>query len=148
MEYYRNPQAATPGLLVRDVGLLLLRLGVSVVLGACHAWQQILLGWGHLWRKESWPFVDALQRWGIPFPHIAASIASVIFVLCSVGLFLGAVSRLSALLLLLCTLSALAFNAAEPLAEKLVLYAIIYLVILLCGPGCFSVDHLLRNRRK
>lgn len=147
MEYYRNPQATTPGLLIRDVGLLLLRISAAAVLGSFHAWQQLLLGWGHLWRKEPWPLVDILKDYGLPFPHIAASAAAVIFALCSIGLFFGAVSRLCALLLLVCTSVGLLFNFMDPVGEKLFLYAAIYLVILLCGPGCFSVDHLLRSRR-
>ncbi len=148
MEYYRNPNAATPGLIVRDVGLLLLRIGAGLTLGLSHAWQHLILGWNHIWKKEAWSLVDLLQEWGLPAPMVLASIASVIFALCSLGLVLGVLTRLSALLLLVCAVTGLAFTLFSPSAEMLWLYATIYAVLFICGPGCFSIDFLLNRRKK
>ena len=147
MDFYRNPNAPTAGLLVRDAGLLILRVTAGIVLGAFHAWQEGLVGWRHLWHKQAWPFVETIRSWGLPIPVVLASAATIIFGLCSIGLVLGVVSRLCAFLLLFCGIVGLAFNFLEPEAEKLYLYCSIYLVICLCGPGCFSMDHLLSGRR-
>ena len=148
MEYYRNPNAPTAGLIVRDVGLLILRLGAGLTLGFFHGWQHLMRGWQHLWYKQPWNLVDLLKEWGLPFPVVLATAAGLIFGLCSVGIFLGLLSRFSALLLLICALVGAFFSLFQPEAEMLWLYATVYVVLLFCGPGCFSLDHVLNRRRK
>jgi uncharacterized membrane protein YphA (DoxX/SURF4 family) len=147
MEYYRNPQAPSAGHLVRDTGLLVLRVGVGLVLGIYHAWREVLLGWNFVWKKQSWLLAQTVEDFGLPVPKILACAAAVVMALGAVGLVLGVLSRLSALLLLACAVVGLLFTIADPIGEKLLLYAVACGVIVICGPGCFSIDALLNRKR-
>jgi uncharacterized membrane protein YphA (DoxX/SURF4 family) len=146
MDFYRNPNAATPGLIIRDVGLLILRIGVACVVGFYHGWQQSVAGWNFFWKKQPWSLVDYLASHSLPIPQVLAVIAILILVLCSLGLFFGVLARLSAGLLLACVGVGLILNFLQPEAERLWLYGMNYLVLLLCGPGCFSLAFLLNRR--
>ena len=143
MDYHRNPQAPTTGLLIRDAGLLFLRMGVAVLLSTYHGWGQAMAGWNHLWHQQPWPFLEVITKYGLPIPQVVAVLAVLVMVLCSLGLFFGIVARLSAALLLVLAGGAIALNFLDPLAEKFWVYAIVYFVLLLCGPGCFSLAKLL-----
>jgi uncharacterized membrane protein YphA (DoxX/SURF4 family) len=146
MDFYRNPQAATPGLILRDVGLLALRVGVACVLGLYHGWQQCLSGWNFFWHKLPWNLHATLTEHGLPIPQVIAVCVVLCLVLGSLGLLFGVLARLSAGLLLVCTLGAISLQTSQPEAEKFWLYGIIYSVLLLCGPGCFSLAFLLKRR--
>lgn len=146
MDYYRNPNAATPGLIIRDVGLLLLRLGVAILLGFYHAWEQAIAGWNFFWKKEAWPFLDTLAGYGLPIPQVFGVLTVLVLVLCSLGLLFGVLSRLSAALLLAVAIGAVIFNFFQPDAERYWLYGVVCFVLLLCGPGCFSLAYLLNRR--
>ena len=143
MDYHRNPQAPTPGLLIRDAGLLFLRLGVAVLMITYHGWGQAVAGWNHLWHQQVWPFLEVLTKYGLPIPQVVAVLSVLIMVLCSMGLFFGVVARLSAALLLALAAVAIALNFRDPIAEKFWVYATAYFVLTLCGPGCFSLAKLL-----
>lgn len=146
MDYYRNPNAATPGLIIRDVGLLILRLGIALVIGLYHGWQESIAGWNFFWKKQNWQLLDTLTGYGLPIPQVFAVLVVLIMVLCSLGLFFGVVSRLSAVLLLAVAIGAVIFNFLNPAAEKFWLYGIISFVLLICGPGCFSLAYLLNRK--
>ena len=146
MDFYRNPNAATPGLIVRDVGLLLLRVGSALLLGFYSGWQQCLAGWNFFWKKESWNLLEFLTSHSIPVPQVVSVIVVLILVLGSLGLFFGVLARLSAGLLLACAIGGVLLNFLHPEAERYWLYAVNYFVLLLCGPGCFSLAYLLNRR--
>jgi uncharacterized membrane protein YphA (DoxX/SURF4 family) len=146
MDYYRNPNAATPGLIIRDVGLLILRVGMAVVIAGYHGWHQALAGWNFFWKKEPWSLLDVLGSYGLPVPQVVAVITVLILVLCSLGLLFGILSRLSAALLLAVAIAGIVLTFFEPMAEKFWLYGIMAFVLLICGPGCFSLAHLLNRR--
>jgi uncharacterized membrane protein YphA (DoxX/SURF4 family) len=146
MDFYRNPNAATPGLIIRDVGLLAMRVGVACVVGFYHGWQQSLAGWDFFWKKQPWSLLDHLASHGLPIPQVLAVIAILIVVLCSLGLLFGVLARLSASLLLTCVVVGLLLNFFQPEAERLWLYGLIYFVLLLSGPGCLSLAFLLKRR--
>lgn len=143
MDYHRNPQAPTPGLLIRDAGLLLLRIGVASLLITYHGWDQAIAGWKHLWQQQPWPFLDVITKYGLPIPQVIAVLSVLIIVLCSLGLFFGVVARLSAALLLVLAAGAISLNFWDPIAEKFWIYSVVYVVLLLSGPGCFSLAKLL-----
>lgn len=146
MDYYRNPHAATPGLIVRDAGLLFLRLGVALILGLYHAWQECIGGWKFFWKKEAWPLLETLTGYGLPVPQVFAVLVVLIISLCSLGLFFGVVSRLSAALLMGVAIGAILFNFFDPMTEKYWLYGIVCFVLVICGPGCFSLAYLLNRK--
>lgn len=143
MDYHRNPNAPTAGLLIRDAGLLFLRIGLAVLLIVYHGWNEALAGWKHLWHQEAWPLLETITGYHLPIPQVLAVLAVLVMVLCSLGLFFGVVARLSAALLLTLAGIAIVLNFHDPVAEKFWAYAIAYFVMLLCGPGCFSLAKLL-----
>jgi len=147
MDHYRSQNASPPGLLLRDTGLLILRWTAGLVLLAGHAWEESIAGWKHVWDKTPWDLAAEVADRGFPLPQAVAIAAVAVASLGSFFLFTGLLCRISALLLLICTLCGLFLYSSLPdLAEKLFLYAGIYLVIVICGPGRFSFDALLSGR--
>ena len=148
MDYYRNPQASPPGLIVRDAGLLILRWCAGLALIFFHAWDEMTAGWQHIWHKTPWPYALEITERGFPLPEAVAIVSAVAAMLCSVLLVSGLLCRVSALVLLIGTLVAIFLYARIPsMGEMLLLYAGIYGVLLLCGPGRFSLEALLNGRR-
>jgi uncharacterized membrane protein YphA (DoxX/SURF4 family) len=148
MDHYRNPHVPPPGLLIRDVGLLILRWCAGLALILFHAWDEVIAGWKHVWEKTAWPYAVEIAERGFPLPEAVAFASAVAALLGSMFLVSGLLCRISALILLLSTTVAIFLYGRVPdLGEKLVLYAGIYLVILICGPGRFSLDAILSGRR-
>ena len=148
MDYHRNPHAPPPGLLIRDAGLLILRISVGLALIAFHAWDEGIQGWRHVWQKEPWAYAVEITERGFPLPEVVAAVSVVAAALGSMFLITGFLGRVSALVLLACTLTAIFLYGKLPEAgEKLLLYAAIYLVLVICGPGRFSLDALFTGRR-
>jgi uncharacterized membrane protein YphA (DoxX/SURF4 family) len=147
MDYYRSPQAP-PGLIVRDAGLLLLRWFAGLALIFYHAREEVMTGWRHVWYKTPWPYAAEITDRGFPLPEAVAIVSAVVALLGSALLVSGLLCRISALALLACSLCALFLYASvPPVAEKLVLYTGVYLVLVLCGPGRFSLDSVLMSRQ-
>ena len=148
MDYSRTPHAPPPGLLIRDAGLLILRWCAGVALIVFHAWDEGVLGWKHVWQKEPWAYAVEIADRGFPLPEVVAAVTVVAAMLGSLFLVSGLLCRVSALVLLACTLCAVFLYGRLPeTGEKLLLYAAIYLVLVLCGPGRFSLDALFTGRR-
>lgn len=148
MDYSRNPHAPPSGLFIRDAGLLILRWCAGLGLIYFHAWDEGALGWKHVWQKEPWAYAVEIAERGFPLPEVVAAASVAAATLGSLFLVSGLLCRVSALVLLACTLCAIFLygRVPEP-GEKLLLYAAIYLVLVLCGPGRFSLDALLTRRR-
>ena len=148
MDFYRSPHAPPSGSVINDAGLLILRWCAGLTLISMHALDEGVRGWGHIWHKEAWPFAAEIADRGFPFPQAVAIAAVVIAVLGSAFIVLGLLCRVSALSLLACTLCALFLYGRVPdVAERLSLYAGIYGVLVLCGPGRLSLDALFSRRR-
>jgi putative oxidoreductase len=148
MDYYRNPHASPPGLIVRDGGLLILRLFAGLALLFYHARNEVVAGWQHVWHKTPWAYAAEITDRGFPLPEAVAIVSAVAATVSSLLLVSGLLSRISALILLVCALCGFFLYARVPeIAEKLTLYAGIYVVLLLCGPGRFSLDSLLTGRK-
>lgn len=147
MDFYRNPHAPPAGLIVRDAGLLLLRWCAGLALIFFHAREEVVAGWRHVWEKTPWAYAAEITERGFPLPEAVAIISAVAAMLCSVLLITGLLCRVSALVLFVCTLCAIFLYARVPeVAEKLLLYAGVYAVLVICGPGRFSLDALLVGR--
>lgn len=148
MDFHRNPHAPPPGLLIRDAGSLILRWCAGLSLIVFHAWDEVMAGWKHLWEKTAWPYAGEIAERGFPLPEVVAIASAVAAMLGSLFLVSGLLCRISALVLLLCTLVAIFLYGRIPdTGEKLMLYAGIYFVLVLSGPGRFSLDALLSGRR-
>jgi uncharacterized membrane protein YphA (DoxX/SURF4 family) len=148
MDYNRSPLASSAGLAVRDTGLLILRWCAGLALIVYHAWNEGERAWKHVWQKEPWAFAVEVAERGFPLPQAVAVAAVAAAMLGSVFLITGLLCRISAVVLLAITLCGLFLYGGVPeLAERLSLYAGIYLVLVICGPGRISLDALFSNRR-
>lgn len=128
-----------PGAL-RDLGLLVLRLGFGWALIYGH-------GWGKLLRllDGQTRFADPLGI-GAPATLVLAVLAEVV---CAGAVILGITSRWATLPLI--ATFAVAFfvhHAADPFGDKELAYAylVTFVGLMLTGPGRYSVDGLLRRR--
>jgi uncharacterized membrane protein YphA (DoxX/SURF4 family) len=146
MSYHSSPATDPPALIIRDGGLLILRLAAGLGLICFHAWREALSGWQFFWRKEPWIYAAEIAERGFPLPEIVAAVSAGAGLLFSGFLAAGLLGRLPALVLLLCALTGIFLYAGVPLlGEMISLYAAVYLVLTLCGPGRFSLDSLLRS---
>ena len=149
-------------------------LWVRTFLAELHAWQWLgifaarlavgllffLSGRGKLFvpeRREQ--MRETLREAHIPFPEFNAVFVSLVEFVCGALLILGAVTplacaMLSALMIVaIATIAIRNIKASSPLgwlSEFLYLPEVAYLVILvwlfLCGPGWFSLDHLILSQ--
>lgn len=111
----------------------------------------VLLVYGHGWSKAA-HFSERIGHFANPIgigPE--ASFVLVVFaeVVCSVLVALGLFARQAAIpLLIFFFVAAFVQHAHDPFArrELPMLYAVPYLVVLLAGPGRFSLDALIRKR--
>lgn len=148
MDFNRSPHAPPSGSVIHDTGLLILRWCAGLTLIFMHALDEGIRGWGHVWYKEPWEFVAEITERGFPFPQGVAIAAVAAAMLGSVFLVAGLLCRVSAFTLLACTLCGLFLYGRVPdIAERLALYAAIYAVLVICGPGRISLDALFSSRR-
>lgn len=126
----------------RDLGLLILRVGVAAPLVVAHGWgklQMLLDGGG-----EGFP--DPLGVGG----EMSLTLAVFGEVVAPIGLALGLLGRLSALPVVVTFVVAFfVVHGDDPfeVKEKAFLYLVPAVALLLTGPGELSLDGLLRRKR-
>ncbi|KXK04938.1 MAG: DoxX family protein [Ignavibacteriaceae bacterium] len=127
--------SGSPG--THDLALMILR----VFFGAF-----IFIGHGQF---KLFGFSEMADKFFDPFgfgPHISLSLATAAEGVCSVLLIIGFLSRPSALLLA-CTMfvAIFFFHSADPFSvrEMALLYFVAFIVLLITGPGKFSIDYLI-----
>lgn len=84
-------------------------------------------------------------------PELSLGLAVFAEVLCSLLLLAGFATRLAAIPLIITMLVAvLSIHAADPFAkqEPALQYLLVYLLLLLTGPGKYSVDYLIGGKNK
>ena len=130
-------------------GLLILRLGFASLLLGFHGWTRLGRAIGYVFYGQPWTFVDLVERLGFPMPAVfavlSATAESVGALLVAVGLFTRWASALIAI-----NMAIALFNEGskgDPL-ELPALYFLGAVAILLLGPGPWSLDGVLRRKRR
>jgi len=145
-EYTRATPAAPSFLISRQLGLLLLRLTAGGSLLYWHAGGQIPAAWSHIWHKTPWELPGQLASLGFPLPLPLAILAILLVLLGALGLVVGLLTRLSAILLGIITgLTALLYFHYPAILEPAILLSGLCFALCLTGPGTFAIDHLLRH---
>ncbi|MFV1995005.1 MAG: hypothetical protein ACC661_06180 [Verrucomicrobiales bacterium] len=145
--YSSQRQRASP---LFDIALLLFRLGCSAVLLVGHSWNNAVLGWNYLWKGMPWPLVEKLHDAGLPLPALFGAAAAVACFAAPVGVALGFLSRLFALLAILVLVGLLLLPLGaegDQIQELVMLYLLSFGLILLLGGGSYSLDTLFRKRK-
>jgi putative oxidoreductase len=124
-----------------DVGLLLLRLGIAALLIGFHGWTRLHRAFDFLFHGQPWTFVGLVERLGFPVPAMFAVLSAlaesvgVLFV--AAGFFTRWASALVAINMAVALLNEL--MKGDPI-ELPALYLLGAVVVLVLGPGRFSVD--------
>ena len=127
---------------IQSTGLMLLRIGVSIFMILLHGWPKF-----SNYSEAKFTFFDPFGL-GSEFSLALAIFAEII---CSVLLVTGLFTRIAVILLAITMIvAAFLFNAGQELIvrEKGILYLMIYLFLLLVGPGKYSADVFLFDRQK
>lgn len=133
----------------QDLGLLLGRVLAAWCLIIFHAWGELIAGYRHFFGpKEPWGLSVILGDSGLPLPlpiAVAFTLALWFVALCFAT---GLLTRVAALLLVFLS-AALAIIASLDVWQELAgAYAAVGVLLLLCGPGRFSLDALVKLHRQ
>jgi len=131
------------------LGLLVLRIGFASLLVGFHGWTRLGRAIGYVFYGQPWTFVDLVGRLGFPMPAVFAVLSATAESVGAVLVALGLFTRWGAALIAMNMAVAL-FNEAskgDPL-ELPALYFIGAVAILLLGPGSWSLDGVLRRKRR
>lgn len=127
---------------LRDVGLLVLRVALGLMLAFGHGYDKL---------PPSEGFIDAVGSMGFPLPVFSAWAAALSESVGATLMALGLFTRPSAILVAL-TMAGAAFvtHGADPfeVKEKALVYLAGAIAIALTGAGRFSFDHLIGKRRR
>ena len=124
-----------------DLGLLLLRVGFGLTLAFGH-------GLGKLTNPQK--FLGSVTRHGFPLPEVMAPIASLSEFVGGILLAIGLATRPAAVFVIGTMLgAAFVVHGGDPFSKKesALAYALAAVVILVAGPGRYSVDARLEKRR-
>ncbi len=124
-----------------DIGILVLRLGVGLIMALSHGWMKITD-----FSEISGKFLSFL---GLN-PTISLGLSVFAEFFCSLGIAVGFLTRLAAFALII-NMYVAAFVALAgkgfQMQEIAVIYLVVYVAILLVGGGRYSLDHLVWRRR-
>lgn len=124
-----------------DLGLLILRLA----LGA-------FMIYGHGWGKLMKVLAGAPYEFGDPIglgPGVSLFLAAFAEVICSLLLMLGLFTRWATIpLIITMAVALLSVHISDPFPqqEKVLLYLVSFVVLLITGPGAYSLDEGWRRR--
>lgn len=126
-----------------DIALLILRIGSGGSMLIGH-------GWGKFQRLTSGEEISFADPLGVG-PVLSFILVVLAEFLCSILLMLGLFHRLAAFMLAFTmAVVVLIVKLGEPFGEweKAFIFLIIFISLLLTGPGKLSLDHYLFNRKK
>jgi putative oxidoreductase len=129
-----------------DIGLLAMRVGFAALLIGFHGWVRLHRAFGYAVFGEPWTFVALVGRLGFPFPPVFAVLSalaeSIAVLFVGVGLFTRWAAGIVAINMAVALLNELL--KGDPI-ELPALYLLGAVVIVVLGPGRFSIDG--RRRR-
>ena len=126
------------------LGLLIMRIGVGLWFVIGHGYSKIAGG------PEKWTSIGkATQNVGIDFlPVFFGFMPSISELLGGILLVLGLLTRYAAAFLLITMLVAISYHLANDQGiEKTMVYAMYFISTILIGPGKYSLDRQLLNKR-
>lgn len=130
----------------RDAGLLILRLGIAGLMFNLHGAAGFMRAFDYLFHGGTWARVGVVEALGFPmagaFTVASALAESVGSALLVVGLF----SRWAAMVLVIDMTVALynEITGGDPI-ELPALYFVVFLALLITGPGRYSIDARMRR---
>jgi putative oxidoreductase len=146
----RSPDASASSRDTRpDAGLLLLRVGAGTMLLLLHGGPRLAHAIGLTFLGEPWTFVGLVDRMGFPLPAVFA-VASAVSESVAVGLVMAGAFTRSASALVAVNFAVAASSEAlkgDPF-ELPAMYLVWALVVLVTGPGAFSLDGWRARRRR
>ncbi|HEY3784419.1 MAG TPA: DoxX family protein [Steroidobacteraceae bacterium] len=130
-----------------DVALLVLRLGAGLSLFIVFGLQKVHDLWQFL-HTGQWTFVDFNRRVGLPVPVLVAVLQTLNESVLAVLLAVGLLGRVPAGFLTLGFAGATYYSlkADEPIWMLAAYFFLMFLTLLVSGPGRFSLDSLLRSQ--
>ena len=131
------------------IGLLVLRLGFASLLLGFHGWARLGRVIGYVFYGQPWTFVDLVERLGFPMPAVFAILSATAESVGALLVALGLFTRWASALIAINMAVALFHEGAkgDPL-ELPALYFLGAVAILLLGPGPWSLDDVLRRKRR
>ena len=146
-DYSRSAPATASFPLARHAGLLVLRLTAGGSLLCWYGFREVTGAWSHIWHKTPWALPGQLAVLGFPF-SLPLGLLLVCFTLLGAAfIILGLLTRLSAAILgLVSVTTAFLYTAYPEIEEQALLYTGLCLAVCLGGPGLFALDQLLRGQ--
>jgi putative oxidoreductase len=124
-----------------DVGLLVMRLGYASLLVGFHGWARLQRAIDYAAYGQPWSFVGVVEKLGFPFAPAFAVLSALSESICPLFLAVGFFTRTASFVILL-NMTVAAINelvSGDPI-ELPALYWLGALVLLILGPGRFSID--------
>ena len=137
-----------------NIGVLFLRFATVCTLVYYELAIHLRKAWNNVWKEEEWGLIDQFVNLSLPLPGAVAVAIILTAFITSLGVLLGFLGRINAIILILILGTLLVTNVKTSnnfTPEVIVLYIIILFTLTVGGSGKFSMDHLLttqRNRRK
>ena len=125
-----------------DISLLILRLAFGVFMILNHAWRK-------LDKLLAGPPIKFADPFGLG-AELSLQLAVLGEVVCAALLVLGLFTRIAAVPALITMLvAAFIIHGGDPLGDKehALLFGVVYLVVMILGPGRYSIDSWWRNRQ-
>jgi putative oxidoreductase len=126
-----------------DWGLLILRVGLASLLITLHGGPRLVRVFWYFVRGEPWPFIGLVAGIGFPLPLLFALLSTVADSFGALFAGLGFLTRWAALMMAINMSVAVYFETTggDPF-ELPALHLLGALVLLVTGPGAFSLDAL------
>ncbi|MEQ1841484.1 MAG: hypothetical protein ABL994_13835 [Verrucomicrobiales bacterium] len=133
-----------------DLGLFIIRVFCVATFFYYQLRDQLSHAQNYIWDSGEWNLIEQLGGKGLPLPHVVAVAAVSVFAISLLGVLVGILTRINALLLTLMT----GFVLLAPLIlsptlnpQSLALYIGVFAGLASGGGGRLSLDYFLADRR-
>lgn len=128
-----------------DVGLMLLRVGIGVMLLGYHGWAKLKGATAFVLNGAEWGMPATVANIGLPFPAFFAVCAALAESVGATLLAAGLYTRYAAAVVAFNMLVAYFHSRTDGRVEFALLYLLPALLFVVAPPGRFSLDALLRG---